>query len=290
MRRPGGPRSPSEDGGGQDGDGGERSHREDDPRPEPGLPATVRAWLELRSGRPAEDLQGEGEIARGLETPVGLLLQTSVDHPGHRRRSRPGERLGIGVEDRVAALDHGRAGERTSPRDELAQHCPEGEDVAAGVQCLSADLLRRHVARRSDDGSRPGRASRGAHRRIHQLAPARRRLGGQLGDAEVEELDLAVDADERILRLHVAVDDSALMRCGQAVRHLRSPVQRGLERNGALRELAPQRFALKELGDEVRLALVKPDVVDRHQIRMVQRAGDAGLLLEAPHQLGAGDQ
>ena len=46
----------------------------------------------------------------------------------------------------------------------------------------------------------------------------------------------------------------------------------------------------QELGDEEGRAVVNPDVVNGHDVGVVERPGDPGLLLEAPHQVRAARQ
>src|SRR5215831_3116544 len=44
-------------------------------------------------------------------------------------------------------------------------------------------------------------------------------------------------------------------------------------------------LTLEELGDEVRRTVVNAHVVERHDVGMVERAGDPCLLLEAAHEI-----
>ena len=49
----------------------------------------------------------------------------------------------------------------------------------------------------------------------------RLRIGiGQLGEAEIEDLDPAISGEEQVLRLDVAVDDAVFVRRRQAARNL----------------------------------------------------------------------
>ena len=89
-------------------------------------------------------------------------------------------------------------------RRQLVQDDADGEDVAAAIDRRAAALLGRHVA---------DLALERAGQRLHF---ARRRLG----DAEVDDLDRAVEADDDVLRRDVAVHD--LERCGPRSRASRA--------------------------------------------------------------------
>ena len=61
-------------------------------------------------------------------------------------------------------------------------------------------------------------------------------------------------------------------------------------RTGSARAADPlaQRLAFEQLGDHVGRALVGPDVVDLEDVRVVEQAGGARLLLEAAQAVGVG--
>ena len=69
-------------------------------------------------------------------------------------------------------------------------------------------------------------------------------------------------------------------------RQLPRDVHRLGGRQRAVGERLAQRRALEQLGDEVRLIVVGPDVVDREDVRVVQGRGRAGFLLEAAQPAG----
>ena len=85
----------------------------------------------------------------------------------------------------------GVAEEEALPGEHLPEDDPHGEDVGAGVDLLPLRGLGREVAELALDD--PGLAL---------LELARR-----LGEAEVDDLHLAVLGDEHVGRRHVAVDD-----------------------------------------------------------------------------------
>ncbi len=103
---------------------------------------------------------------------------------------------------------------------------------------------------------------------------------GELGDAEVEKLHVSVRIDEDVVGLDVTMDDSPGVCSRQPVRHLRRPLERDVQRHPPPREAMAERLAVQEFGDEVGESVVKADVVDGHQIGVVERAGEPGFLLK----------
>jgi hypothetical protein len=61
-------------------------------------------------------------------------------------------------------------------------------------------------------------------------------------------------------------------------------------RKGPGGEPAAQRLALEQLGDDIGKALVRADVVDRHDVGVVQDAGRSRFLLEALQAVAVGGQ
>jgi len=107
-------------------------------------------------------------------------------------------------------------------------------------------------------------------------------LGGdeQLRDSKVEQLQVPVTRDEDVLRLEVAVGNAALVRRGDALGHLCRPLEGQGQGHGSLRQPLPQCLALQQLGDEVRLVLVKAHVVEGDHVRMVHGGGELRLALK----------
>ena len=82
------------------------------------------------------------------------------------------------------------------------------------------------------------------------------------------------------------MDDPLLVRRGEALRELHRVVDGLPHRDRAGTETATQRLALEELGDDVRRTLVRTEVVDGGDVRVVEHARGAGLLLEAFQAIG----
>ena len=84
---------------------------------------------------------------------------------------------------------------------------------------------------------------------------------------------MAGAGEEDVLRLEVAVDDAALRGRRRAPSAIWTrPVERLGDGDPAARQPLAQGLALEQLGDEVGRAVVRADVVDRDDVRVVQRA------------------
>ena len=174
--------------------------------------------------------------------------------------------------------------ESSLAREHLVEDRAEREDVRAGVGGLAADLLGRHVAERAEDDA--GLRALGLGREIRSRSGPTLVLVRQLGEAEVEDLDAAVRGDEEILGFQVAVDDALVVRRREAVGDLTASTRRALRGEQlAAGERRAQRLALEQLLDDVRRTVVRPDVVDGGDVRVVERARRPRFLLEAPQPL-----
>ena len=112
------------------------------------------------------------------------------------------------------------------------------------------------------------------------------RVPRALGEAEVEDLHAAHRRDEQVLGLEVAVDDALAMGGREAVRRLdRDSEQSVAEWAGGGKQL-PQGLALEQLGHDKRCAALGADVVDRQDVRMIERGDGPGFLLEATEPVG----
>ena len=106
-------------------------------------------------------------------------------------------------------------------------------------------------------------------------APRARLTGQTRSTAFLPTIDLGRGSVGEVDR-----DDAVPVRSGETRRDLRGELER-VGDGERPRETLAQRFAFEELGDEVRRAVVGADVEDREKVRMIQRAGGAGFLLEA---------
>ena len=80
---------------------------------------------------------------------------------------------------------------------------------------------------------------------------------GELGEAEVEDLDPPVLGHEEVGGLEVAVDDAPLVGGGEAAGDLLRVIDGLAGRQGPGGEDLAERAALEELGDEVRSAVAR---------------------------------
>jgi hypothetical protein len=144
------------------------------------------------------------------------------------------------------------------------------------------DLLGRHVTGRPHDD--PGLGMARARRGARLLA----RCDGldSFCQAEVEDLDVAVPADEEVLRLQVPVDDALLVRGGEAPSDLERVIHGLLLRDRSRVELPAQRLALQKLHDGVGDALLVAEVIDREDVRMGQGRDGLRFSLEPRERVG----
>ena len=219
---------------------------------------------------------------RGVTTPR-LLGEAALDQPLQRRRQ------GDAVERRRRIAKDGgdRAGvggvlERPAPRRHLVQHHPERELVAAVVDLAALRLLGRHVGHGSEH--RAGRGEGCGGGRLVVAARLARRARLDASEPEVEHLGAAVRRDDHVLRLQVAVDDALGVRGGERVRHLGADRQQPLDRQAARREQAAQALPVDELHHDVVIRRRRPELVDRHDVRVVERGGRLRLELEPRHE------
>ncbi len=152
------------------------------------------------------------------------------------------------------------ARERTPPGDELVEHDAERPDVDSVIDVgLAARLLGRHVVRCAEERA-------GARERTARFGESR--------DAEVDDFRLhapvLVARQENILRLHVAMNDSAAVRHREPVDDRQDELD-GLDRSHLRlpRHQVGKRLAGEELHDDERALVVGlPEVEHAHDGRM----------------------
>jgi hypothetical protein len=86
--------------------------------------------------------------------------------------------------------------------------------------------------------------------------------------------------------LEVAVDDALRVGRGQSLAGLDGGIDRLWARSGPLLETIGEGLALEELEYDVGLALLKADVEDGENLRMIEGAGRAGFDLESAPPVG----
>ena len=212
---------------------------------------------------------------------VGSLLERLHDHDLDVRRHHPvARRLDRPLrqvldQDLPVAL----ADERHAPDEHLVEADPERVDVGAVIDVgATLALLGRHVRRRAEHepGARAVRAE-GAL------------VAGQLGDAEIEELDEVLVAAARrqddVVGLEIAVDDAGLVRRGERIRDLERDRQRPLGRQRRLgpdhlRQGDPRQVLHDEVDEPIAAARAGLDhavVDDVDDVRVADRVDRLGL-------------
>jgi hypothetical protein len=162
--------------------------------------------------------------------------------------------------------------------DRLVEQHTEGEEIAAGIDRLSTQLLRRHVQRRPhpDAGSRDRRVLGERDRAGLGVDD-----GDRAGQPEVHDLDMPVRRDHHVAGLDVAVDETGPVDRRQGLGDLRAPAEQRVDVGGSLGEDLAQRPALDVLHHQQQTAVVLDDVEHRGDVGVRHLAGHAGLADEA---------
>ena len=191
---------------------------------------------------------------------------------------RRGEVRRILPQNRRDRLGRRVAVEGAASRQHLVEDRAEGEQIRPLVGRVSFHLLGRHVAERPHHD-----AGLGAGRRCRQvrLLPARPFGLRELRETEIEDLDPPVPRQEQVLGLQVPVADSLFVRRREALGDLHGVFDRLADSESSAREPRAERLALEQLGHDVWRAVVRAEVVDGRDVRVVQRPGRLRLELEA---------
>ena len=264
-----------------------RAHRRGERGARPGARAVGQLRLGQRDLLPEhrDRLTGErlDERVDVREALVRLLLHRVRDRVGHGRghggRER-GERRRLLVDDLEHDLWNRRALERGLAGQHLVDDRAEREHVGALVDggVLTGRLLGRHVLRRAEQR---------ALLRLHGLRAA------DLGDAEIEDLrDLDRVAvvlggdQEDVLRLEIAVHDAGPVGRRERRADLANDRERVLELQRSGAQPLRERLALEVLEQHARGAIrERQEVIDAHDVRMIELRRDLRLALEASEDL-----
>ena len=162
-----------------------------------------------------------------------------------------------------------------------------------GVERLPSRLLGAHVMDRAHD--RSGERGRGGHRqspseKIGRSAGWCRPGVEELGQAEIQELGVAVPGDHDVVRLDIAVEDARLVGFGQAFGDLESDVHRTEQIELAVGDEPRNGPAVDVFhGDERRPAILV-DVVDLGDGRMGEGCGGPGFGQKTRPPVGVGHE
>ncbi len=148
-----------------------------------------------------------------------------------RHRRRRGQHAGLVVRRDVAGRRAAGSVVEALAGDQLAEQHAEREDVGRGRDRRAGALLGRGV----------GRRERG-HARLRLVIRVE-----QLGDAEVEQLDLAVGGDEHVGRLEVAMHDQRAMRGFDRAADLQEQLQSRAQIEPAVACIVGDRYAFDQV-------------------------------------------
>src|SRR5262249_43510496 len=112
--------------------------------------------------------------------------------------------------------------------DQFVKDHSQAEQIATPVQLLTANLLRRHIVRRSQED--PGlRFEHGSHRRVAGVIVPKF-VFRQLSEPEVEHLGITVRAQYVVFRLDVAMNYARRMCSIERARNLNCDFENLIER------------------------------------------------------------
>ena len=156
-------------------------------------------------------------------------------------------------------------------------------------------MLGGHVGDRAHSDAGAGEEF-GRRRRLQRSCRAAQSLRRQFGQPEVQHLGLSPPGHKNVRGLDVAVDDALRVRRVQGIRDLDGQVQQVLELKSRLpgaisaRSRRPtqsflERLAFQELHRDERLPIGFVNLVNRADVRVIERGGGAGFALEAFERL-----
>ena len=157
------------------------------------------------------------------------------------------------------------------PGQQLVQDDAERVDVRRRRGLIAPGLLRAEVVDRAE--GRPRQRHLG--------------LGDRPGDPEIRHLDPAIPVDHDVARLHVAMDDPALVGGVEGPGRLRGdPCRLARRQRPAPFDDRGEVLAVDQLHDDERPGGVMPVVVDRDDVRVVQRRRGLGFVAEPRAEVG----
>jgi hypothetical protein len=204
-----------------------------------------------------------GGVGGGADRQAAAIAREVVAERRHRHvaiRGADGGRLGD---------DAGQFGIRWVARQRFAQHRAEAVDVGGDADALAGGLLGAGVA--------GGEHARGT------LQPAFAAVD-QLGDAEVEQFDLAGLIDHHVGRLEIAVDDQVLVRMLDRGADALDQLDAGIAVRASAAQVGVKCFAAHVLDDQIGLARLGFAAIDQAgDVGMVECGQDLPLLAQAAH-------
>src|SRR5690606_11265962 len=163
------------------------------------------------------------------------------------------ERRGFAKKDRSAEIEEIDTVEWKPPGDETIENDAQRVDVASRIHpvLLAANLLGRHVVRRSDDDA-------GAHPGLFERPR----------ETEVGEKRAAVAIEEDVRGLDVAMDEALPMRVLESLRNVADDAHALFDRERSRADAILQTRAVDVLRHDEDVVAISPDVVDLDDARM----------------------
>src|ERR1700735_542992 len=97
---------------------------------------------------------------------------------------------------------------------------------------------------------------------------------------------MPVVSQKNVCGLQIAVNDATIVRGSHSTDRLKRQIERFTHRQKGTAHPVAQRFAFEEFGNEVGRSVLHPYIVNREDVRMVQRARGTRLLFEPAQSLG----
>ena len=232
-------------------------------------------------------LECHSQVRHRLPAALGTLVETAENHPlevARQPRDHAARWFRRFRQDRRECRHLCRTVERAAARDHFVEHGTEGKDIGSRVRRFSLDLFGSHVSRGAQDRPFLGlRALRSLGAVCRELLACRIEASrlGQLREAEIQNLDGASVADHDVRWLDVAMQNPGGVRRRQRICNLHRVLQAVRNRQSVAGKQLGQRRARDVLHRDEVDTLVLPDVVDRDDVRMIERGGGSGLVDEA---------
>ncbi len=193
----------------------------------------------------------------------------NLPHTGRRRIRQLRQLL---LEDRGHGFHGSLALKCAAAAEQLVQNYAEAEDIGAMIGFRAANLLGRHVAHRAHHHAR--------------FCANRQRLGDcggrsrylHLRQTEIQDFDAPVPSQQNVGGFQIPVNDPGSVCGSEPVRDLHGAIQ-ALPQSGCA---YPQRFAIDQLGNDIRCAAFHTHVVDGDDVGVIEGRHRVGLEFKAP--------
>jgi hypothetical protein len=199
--------------------------------------------------------------ARGVRPPGTLHLLGQGPRHAIDSRLQPRQRR------------RGRARRGVPTPEQFVQQHAQGVDIGGGRHLTTLQLLGRGIRRRESRAR--------VARQLTGVTAAG--LVEQLGDAEVQQLELAIGTHQHVRGLEVAVQDQPRVRVRDRISRIDHQLQALRDRQDTLLDIPVDMFAVNEFQDQVGLMTVWADagIQESRDVRLIEPSQDAALALES---------